>query len=32
MIRALPNGSEIGILTGATMTRLREAIYTVFAA
>jgi mRNA interferase MazF len=32
MIRALPNGTEIGILTGATLTRLREAIYTLFAA
>jgi mRNA-degrading endonuclease toxin of MazEF toxin-antitoxin module len=32
MTRALPNGDEIGILTGATMTRLREAIYTLFAA
>lgn len=31
MIRALPNGNEIGTLTGATTTRLRNAIYTLYA-
>jgi hypothetical protein len=29
MTRVLPNGDEIGILTGATMARLREAIDTL---
>jgi mRNA-degrading endonuclease toxin of MazEF toxin-antitoxin module len=31
MIRATPAGESIGLLTGATVDRVRQAIYTLFA-